>query len=94
MTPTLHNEPFDLAVKDVYTAETLYVQIKTARTYVDKDGVEWYNVDGNSNGKVYTLDEVDVFVAVDGDDMYIFDNEEELEYRVEKSRAEEFWIKL
>lgn len=94
MSPTLHNEPFDLAVKDVYEGTTLYVQIKTARVYVDKEGTEWYNVDGNSNGKVYTLDEVDVFVAVDGEEMYIFENREEPEYRVEKSRAEEFWTKL
>lgn len=93
--PTLHNEPFDLIIKDPESSETFYVQVKTVR-YVDSErhGGLWAVVDGNSSGRVYSLQEVQKFVAVDGDDIYMFDNREISEYWVRPADMSTKWEKL
>ena len=94
-TPTLHNEPFDLTIKHPDSDETLYVQIKTVR-YVtsERHNGTWAVVDGNSNGKVYSLKEVQAFAVVDGDDIYMFDNREISEYWVRPDEMATKWTKL
>lgn len=94
-TPTLHNEPFDLIIKDPDSTETLYIQVKTVR-FVDSErhGGRWAVVDGNSAGKVYSKKEVQKFVAVDGEDIYMFDNREISEYWVRPDAMHIKWQKL
>lgn len=95
--PTLHNEPFDLVIKDPDDESGKYyqVQVKTVRlVHSERHNGTWAVVDGNSNGRVYSLDEVQKFVAVDGEDVYMFDNREINEYWVRPDEMSEKWTKL
>src|SRR5690625_1496021 len=63
-------QPYDLAIRDPYTLDTYYVQIKTALLRAEPNdlkryGREYLRISGARNsGDVYLRDEVDYFIAV------------------------------
>lgn len=89
-------QPYDLAIRHPQTGETSYVQIKTAFSRdEERYGGEYIIVRGAKNsGKVYTLEEVDYFVAVWQGDVYLFPNREIKEYWIRPDKLSEKWTKL
>lgn len=93
-------EPFDLAVKRHGDKRTYYVQVKTANlrdkdSDIERYNGEWLVVKGaKNNGKVYTKEEVDFFVAVWDGNCYLFPNREVSEYWVRPSQIDEKWERL
>src|SRR5690625_5173572 len=74
-------QPYDLAVRTP-EGDTRYVQVKTAfQRNEERYGGEYVVVRGSrSNGKTYTLDEVDLFAAVWDGNVYLFPNRGKSEY--------------
>lgn len=88
--------PYDLVARNPQTGETINVQVKTSFSRnEERYGGEYIVVRGaRNNGKVYQLDEVDVFIAVWGGECYMFDNREIGEYWVRPRHIDEKWTKL
>lgn len=93
-------QPYDLAIRNPYTSETKYVQIKTAylrnsEKDVERYGKEYLRVPGaRSSGKVYAKHEVDLFVAVWDGEVYLFPNREKSEYWITPEQLSIRWTKL
>lgn len=89
-------QPYDLAIRHAETHETYYVQVKTAILRNEKRyGGDYLVVKGaKNNGKVYTLDEADYFIAVYEGDCYLFPNREISEYWCKPEHAAIKWSKL
>src|SRR5690625_449141 len=79
-------QPYDLAIRDRYTLDTYYVQIKTALLRGEPNdlkryGREYLRISGARNsGDVYLRDEVDYVIAVWDGECYVFANREISEY--------------
>lgn len=87
-------EPFDLAITKRGQSEIVRIQVKTALFRV-KDGIEYYVSKGKkNNGVVYGKDDCDIFIAVIGNDVYMFDNTEITEYWVRADDIEGKWTRL
>jgi len=89
-------EPFDMAIKRIGDKATSFVQVKTAFLRdEERYGGEYIVVRGaKNNGKVYTSQEVDYFVAVWDGDVYLFPNREKSEYWIRPSDLDVKWTKL
>lgn len=89
-------EPFDLAITKIGSRKTHYVQVKTSfRRKEKRYAGEYVVVRGSKgNGDVYKKDEVDYFVTVVDNDVYIFPNQEKSEYWVKKEHVDVKWTKL
>lgn len=89
-------EPFDMAIKKVGDKAISYVQVKTAfLRNEERYGGEYIVVRGAKNsGKVYTMQEVDYFVAVWQGECYMFPNRERSEYWIRPRNLETKWTKL
>lgn len=89
-------EPFDLAFRKPGDKRTYYAQVKTVfKRDETRYGGEWLIVRGTkNNGKIYTRDEADYFIAVWQGDVYIFPNSELTEYWSRPSEIGEKWTKL
>lgn len=89
-------EAYDLAVRRKSDGKTLYVQVKTASVRnEERYGGEYVVVKGaKNNGKVYTRDEADYFIAIYGGDVYMFPNREISEYWVKSCEVTDKWTLL
>lgn len=89
-------EPFDMAIKRIGDKRTFYVQVKTAFLRNEKRyGGEYLVVRGaKNNGKVYTKDEVDFFIAVWDGKAYMFPNRECSEYWTRPKDLATKWTEL
>ncbi len=89
-------QAYDLAARNPDTQETVYVQVKTAfKRSEERYGGEYLVVRGaRNNGRVYGLDEVDVFIAVWEGDCYLFPNREKSEYWIRPEHIDVKWTKL
>lgn len=89
-------EPFDLTIKKPGDKRAYYVQVKTI--YVrdsERYNGEWFVVKGvRNNGQIYSKEEVDYFAAVNGEDVYLFENTEQSEYWTRRDPSEMKWTKL
>lgn len=87
-------EPFDLAFTRKGDREITRAQVKTA-IYREKDGITYYVMRGKrNNGRVYDYDDCDVFIAVIGDQAYMFDNRAISEYWIRADELDERWERL
>lgn len=89
-------QAYDLAARNPSTQETMYVQVKTAfMRSEERYGGDYLVVKGaRNNGKVYGLDEVDVFIAVWDGECYLFPNRECSEYWIRPWQLDDKWTKL
>jgi hypothetical protein len=86
-------EPFDLVARAPGSTEWQRIQIKSARVRDDRNG-EIVCYTRKNNGKVYDLDDCDLFIAVLNSDVYMFANRSISEYWVTPSNIGEKWTKL
>jgi hypothetical protein len=86
-------EAFDLVARAPGSTEWQRIQIKSARVRDDRNG-EIVCYTRKNNGKVYDLDDCDLFIAVLNSDVYMFANRSISEYWVTPSNIEEKWTKL
>lgn len=89
-------EPFDMAIKRIGEKETKYIQVKTAFLRNEKRyGGEYLVVRGaKNNGKVYTKEEVDFFIAVWDGKAYMFPNRCVSEYWIKPKDLAVKWTEL
>jgi len=89
-------EAFDFAIKRLGESETYYVQVKTAFTRnEERYGGEYVIVRGaKNNGDIYRKTEVDYFVTIYDDEVYMFPNSEKSEYWLRPSLIGEKWTRL
>jgi len=89
-------QPYDLAIRNPVTSETLYVQVKTAYERDERRyGGTYVIIKGaRNNGLVYGKDEVDAFIAVHDNAVYMLPNREKSEYWVRKEQVGELWTRL
>lgn len=89
-------EPFDLTIKSPGDKRTYYVQVKTVFVREDSRyiGKRFVVRGARNNGKIYTKEEVDYFVAVNGEDVYMFNNTEQWEYWAKEHEPEKVWKKI
>lgn len=89
-------QAYDLAIRNPSTQETSYVQVKTMFLRdEERYGGQYLVVRGaRNNGKTYTLDEVDYFVAVWEGDVFMFPNREVSEYWIKPENLDVKWTRL
>lgn len=89
-------QPYDLAIRHPQTGESSYIQIKTAFMRDEpRYGGAYIVVRGaRNNGKVYTMGEVDYFVAVWDGEVYLFPNREKSEYWIRPKDLSTKWTHL
>lgn len=89
-------EGFDLSFKKPGDVRTYYVQVKTVYVRDSKPhNGRWFIIKGSrNNGRVYTKEEVDYFIAVHEGEAYIFPNEEKSEYWIRPKDIDKKWTKL
>lgn len=93
-------EPFDLAVRNPETKETIYVQVKTAYLRDSDEDIRRYGdaylvVRGApTRGKPYSTDDVDSFIAVWQGRVFMFPNEGLHEYWVKASEVSDKWTEI
>lgn len=87
-------EPFDLAVTRKGERNIVRAQVKTAQ-FRNKDGTDWYITKAvRHNGKTYTKEDCDIFIAIIGNRVFMFDNREITEYWVKPEELTEKWTEL
>lgn len=85
---------YDLGVTKPRGNRLIRAQCKTA-LYREKDGIAYYVTRGKrKNGRVYTKEEVDVFIVTVNDEVYAFDNREISEYWTRVDAVDETWTKM
>jgi hypothetical protein len=89
----LSPEVYDFIARDPTTGKTYRIQVKTLRIRSKRDNALVVNARKN-NGKPYTRDEVDYFIAVDGDRAFMFECEGKTEYWSTEQTAKKRWIEL
>lgn len=92
--------PFDLAVRNPATKETIYVQVKMAYLRDSDEDIRRYGdaylvVRGApTSGKPYSTDDVDSFIAVWQGRVFMFPNEGLHEYWVKASEVSDKWTEI
>lgn len=87
-------EPFDLAITRKGDATMRRIQIKTIIKR-NKSGNDWFVIRGKkNNGEVYGLDEVDYFIGIYDNAVYMTPNREISEYWSAVDEAETKWTRL
>ena len=92
----INPQPYDLVAKRQDEKTPFYIQVKTVymRDEPRYGGKNLVIKGAKNSGKVYTKDEVDMFIAVWEGECYMIPNREVTEYWVKKDAIDDRWTKL
>lgn len=92
----INPQPYDLVAKRQDEKTPYYIQVKTCylRDEPRYGGKNLVIKGAKNSGKVYTKDEVDMFIAVWEGECYMIPNREVTEYWVKKDAIDDRWTKL
>ena len=86
-------ESYDIVAKDPHNKRWYTFQVKTVKVRDDRGGALVVYT-RKSNGAPYPKSEVDYFLAINGDTVYMFENTEQGEVWATETSASKRWIEL
>ena len=87
------DEVYDIIARDPFTREFKTIQVKTIRRRVDR-GNEMVVYATKGNGTPYQPHDCDYIIGVEGDTVYMFENEGKKEYWAGDVSAAKRWIRF